>query len=188
MAAIKCPHCGVENPEGGAFCESCGKALPSGAAGGPRVVSGDAIATTGAGQTVQAAQLRKQTREAVIALFAVGVLQALGGALLYFILKDAREVDPNVPTVVLTMSLVLAAIYGALGFWARKSPLPATIVGLVLYLSLIGVSAVIDPATIGQGIIIKLLIIVALAKGVQAGVKYRQLREEMAKTGTAPLA
>ena len=40
--AIACPHCRAANPPGGAFCESCGKALPSPYRTGPRVIGGPA--------------------------------------------------------------------------------------------------------------------------------------------------
>ena len=59
-----CPHCGAANPAGAAFCESCGKALPSGVASTPRVVGGDAIASTAAGQQLQGEQLQKQAKRA----------------------------------------------------------------------------------------------------------------------------
>jgi len=45
----------------------------------PRIVTGEAIAATSSGRSVQEDQLRKQARQASGALFAVAVLAILGG-------------------------------------------------------------------------------------------------------------
>ena len=179
MSMAACPHCGAQNPEGAAFCQECGKALPSATPSAPRVVSGEAMAGTAAGQTVQSDQLRKQAGAAATALFAVAILQALGGILFYYLLKENPQVSPEALQSLLIGNLVLAGIFAALGFWARVSPLPAAIVGLVLFVSVHLVSAIMDPATIVQGILVKVIVIVALIKAIQAGGKYRQLQVQM---------
>jgi len=175
MAMAKCPHCGAENAEGSAFCAGCGKALPSATPTGPRVVTGEAMAATSAGRSVQEDQLRKQAKQACIALFAVAVLQVLAALLLSSVL---RESNPRAASVVLAVLLVLAAIYTGLGFWARVNPLPAAIVGLVLYVSLVVLDLVADPSSLARGWLIKLLIVIVLAKAVEAGVKYRQFKAQ----------
>ncbi len=175
-----CPHCGVENDGVAAFCVQCGKALPESMPSGPRVVSGDQMAATAVGQNLQADQLRKQAGQAFKALIVVAVLSVIGGVVFFFILKSGpKEVADQAP-VVLAINLVLAAIYAGLAIWARVNPLPAAIVGLVLFVSVHVISAVIDPMSIAQGIIVKIIIVVVLVKAIQAGVKYRQLRAQMA--------
>ena len=185
MSTIPCPHCGTENLEGGAFCQQCGKALPSAAPTGPRIVTGEQIATTAVGQDLQGQQLRKQAGKAAGALFAVAILTAISGVVFYFLLKNTRGVEANVPMTVLITNLVLAGIYAGMGFWARVSPLPAAIAGLVLFVTVIVVNVVMDPTSIVQGIIVKVIVIVVLIKAIQAGTKHRQLQVQSPAQGTA---
>lgn len=171
---VTCPHCSVENADGAAFCVSCGKALPL-ASAGPKVVSGDQFATTAVGRGLQGDQLKKQLRTASNTLFLVGVLMVVGGVVVYAMLQNAPAGARKLAPTLLVVNLVLAAIFFALGGWARVSPLPAAIVGLALFLTLQLVNAVLDPTTIAQGIIVKVIVIVVLIKSVSAGMKYKQL-------------
>lgn len=67
---------------------------------------------------------------------------------------------------ILVTNVVLGLIYLVLGSWTSKKPLVAILLGLLLYLTTIIISAIVDPATIIQGIIFKILIIAYLGKGV----------------------
>jgi len=174
---ITCPHCGASNVGGSAFCESCGKALPAAIPGGPRVVSADAVPTTAVGHRMVSDELAKTQRKAAGALLAVGIIQLVFGAILWASLKNAPGAAENAAQINLVLAIVIGVgmIYFALYFWARKSPLPAAIVGLVLYLTLLLVDAVTDPTSIGRGIILKVIIIAVLAQAIQAGLKHKQL-------------
>ena len=58
------------------------------------------------------------------------------------------------------------------GIFVFKMPVPATLTGLLIYLAIQGYSAMLMPESIHRGIIIKILIIVGLAKSVQAAFAY----------------
>ena len=179
MSTISCPHCGVENPDGSAFCQECGKAVPSSSPTGPRVVTDDSVPSTHVGRTVLAGQLRKQAGNAAGALFVVAALHVAGGVLLYALVRGNQAVEPGLARQVLILNIVLAAVYAGLGFWGRVSPLPAAIVGLVLFVSVMVVNAVLDPSSIVMGIIVKVIVIVVLVKAISSGVKHKRLKEEM---------
>ncbi len=168
-----CPHCGGDNPDGAAFCASCGKALPTG--GTPRVTTGEDFAHTAVGRGLQADQLRKQSSSASTWLFLVAALMAIGGMVVWGMLQNKGEEARKLATTLMAVNLGLAGLFAALGVWARFNPLPASIVGLVLFITLQVVNVVIDPTTIAQGILVKILVIAALAKAVSAGLKYKQL-------------
>jgi len=87
----------AENPPDAAFCESCGKALPSSGSTGPRVVT-EASGTKSRLATMHVLEdLRKQTKKAAGALLAVAILQAVFGAVIIMILKgNDQEVPPIV--------------------------------------------------------------------------------------------
>jgi predicted RND superfamily exporter protein len=156
--------------------------LPSLAATGPRVVSGPDLATTEAGRQLQGEQLRKKAGQAFGALLAVAILQVIGTFVMYSMAKNAGT-PGNVANIVLAVMLGVAALFAALAVWARSSPLPPAIVGLVVYVTLLVIDAVAAPETILNGIIIKIVIIMALAKAVQAGAQYKQLLAQSRSQG-----
>ena len=170
MDSIACPHCTAANPPDARFCESCGKALPASVAAQPRIVEDSQVASTTAGKALQAATLEKHSRRASSVLLVVAILQALFGA---FVLPPRMfETHP----VVFATVFGIAAIFFGLFLWARRNPLPAAIVGLVLFVSLHLLEAVVRPESLRQGLIVKLIIIIVLVKAVQAGVQYRKVQ------------
>ncbi|MHC4983491.1 MAG: zinc ribbon domain-containing protein [Planctomycetota bacterium] len=188
MPALQCPHCGAENAEGAAFCEKCGKALPSSAPSGPRVVAGKDIATTEAGQALQMDQLRKQAGRASGILLGLAGLQVVVGAIFYFAFRDSPDVNTDQLRAGVIVVLVLGGVFFGLGFWARVSPLPAAIAGLVIYATFSVIDVILSgqyaPFVIG----IKVVIIVLLIGAVTSGAKYRQIKAQAAASAGAPAA
>ena len=171
---LTCPHCGAAYAPGQRFCESCGKAVPAAAAGGPRVV-GDAP-TSGAGYKLAGDELLKQQKKASTALLIVAVLQTLGTVLMAVLANVARSNVQIDPLDVAILGAVAAGFWG-LWWWSRSRPLPAAITGLVVFLTLHLIAAVVDPKSIVQGILIKIIVVVLLVSAIQAGIKYRRLTE-----------
>lgn len=168
--SVLCPHCQAENPDGAQFCGSCGKAVPTGKSG-PRVVdatSGDAA--TMLGREAQVVELKAVMKKSFGALLGVGILQLLIGAFFFFAMRN----EPGGPLTGAIMGGV-GAIFIGLAVWARSSPLPAAIVGLSIYGSLLLVDAIFDPASLARGVIIKIIIIGMLVQAIQAGMKYKKL-------------
>jgi hypothetical protein len=191
LNTVACPHCGVANAAGSAFCGSCGKALPV-ASAGPRIISGNQFATTSAGQKLQGDDLHKQAKKAAGALLAVAVVQTIFTVIIYAALQNApRSAQINIP---MQMGVIggIAVVFWGLYIWARSSPFPAAIVGLVVYLTLWGADLVVwfismsknpdstSAATPFSGIIIKIIIIGVLIQAIQAGAKHRQLMRQQA--------
>ena len=169
-----CPHCGVAVEPTAAFCPSCGKAVSSGSTG-PRVVDREGLASTGAGIQLQAESLLKESRKAFTCLLVVAILQFIGAFVVL-------ALGPGLLQVSVVLSII-GGIFLGLAVWARRSPLPAAITGLVILLTLWAVDAVIDPTTLAHGIIVKLIVLLVLGRAIQAGVRYRQLMQE---TGAEP--
>jgi hypothetical protein len=63
---------------------------------------------------------------------------------------------------------LLGLIYLGLWIWAKRSPFAAALVALVFFLSLMALDAVMNPASLVQGILIKLLIVAGLAQAVRS--------------------
>lgn len=176
MATVACPHCGAVNEQLARFCAGCGKAVPGGSKG-PRMVSADQRMSSGAASLL-GDELRKRSRRAATALLVVAILQTLGVVIFYFLLRGNPDFDQAEVTAGLLVIGAAAAVFYGLFFWARRNPLPAAIVGLVLYVSLQLLDAVADPASIMRGILIKLIIIFMLVRAIQAGLEYRKLQAQ----------
>lgn len=180
---VTCPHCGAANSDSAQFCAACGKAV--GASGGPRIVAGSDLAGTAAGQALQGQELLENTKKARTALLTVAILQAVFGTLFTMV---AAEGDFGAPGVAVSLTIVgvLSAVFLGLWVWSRNSPLPAAIVGLVLYGTLVAYNVVITleakshgaPGTGLGGLGIGWLdiaIIAMLSQAIAAGQKHRQL-------------
>ena len=181
---LYCPHCGAEYQPGQRFCESCGKAVPAGNThGGPRVI--EYAARSGAGFEMLEDELRKQQKKASTALIIVAVLQTLAVVLFYFIIENA---PPEAGLTHLSTGLIalIALAFWGLWFWSRSAPMPAAITGLVLYLSLQLLDAVVDPSSLARGWLVKIIVIVLLARAIEAGVKYRKLLADARERGMTP--
>ena len=185
---MMCPHCNSQNPAGGQFCESCGKALPMLNPTGPRIISKTEFATTSAGQKLQGDELQKTAKKASGALMTAGVIQCALGAIAFFSTRNSpRSNLAQGPILFLLITLFgLGAIFIGLAVWARKQPLPAAIVGLALYgtLTVLGYILLFSAAakmntTPRIGIPwIEILIIGILVQAIQAGQKYRKLQQQ----------
>ncbi len=176
-----CPHCGAESGVGAAFCQQCGKALPGAGRAEPRVIAPDAVAFTDAGRQLQCEELRQKARRAAVVLLAVAIIQTLVGVAVLALMYSTTSHDPAVQLqpVLPVVLFGLAAFFYGLWFWARTHPLPAAIVGLVTYVSIIVAGGVNDPSTLLRGWIVKLIIVVAFAKAIQLGLKHRALIDRM---------
>lgn len=179
---IRCGDCGKRAKPYDRFCGKCGKKMP--------------------GAEHYAAQ--KNVKHATGAIKALAILFILFGFAMYLISKgqaDAtllqlQSADPGStydirgktysleelraalvwePRSVLIVNLVLAAIMGVLAVWGEYAPLGAVVVATATYGVVIVAGAISDPATLAQGIVVKIIIIAFLVKGIKAALALRSL-------------
>ena len=175
--ATSCPHCNAECLENSQFCQSCGKAVQA-ISSVPKIFDDTKdIAQTVVGKKIQGMTLEKTMTSAKRCLFAVGILQLIAGGIFYAGLRVAEEeaVRQELLSMLIGVGLI-GILYIVLGFWAKRSPLPASIVGLVLYISLLVFDGVSDPASLARGWIMKIIVLMVLIKGIKAGIQYRKLK------------
>ncbi|HZN39339.1 MAG TPA: hypothetical protein VFD82_11085 [Planctomycetota bacterium] len=67
----------------------------------------------------------------------------------------------------------LGVVFLGLYFWARKSPIPALATALGLFVTAHAVEAVVDPAAIVRGIIVKVFCVVGLLNGIRSALHQR---------------
>jgi hypothetical protein len=147
------------------------------------LVQGDQVASTDAGYALQTEQLAKQAKKSFGALLTVAILQTVFGAVIVAVSSNAQPIAggtqqgaEQVSVGVLSITVFgIATVFFGLAFWARKNPLPASIVGLVLFVSVHLLDALVDPTSIIRGILVKIIIISILVKAISAGVRHRAL-------------
>ncbi len=185
---LACPHCSTGNITGSQYCQTCGMALPI-PSSGPRIVDRASFASTAAGQQLQADELHKLAKRAASALLIVAVIQTILVAVGF----GAVAANGRAPMqIIFSNAVVLRAtaagvIFWGLFFWSRKQPLPAAIVGLVLYVTLKAIEVVgfvtvqttprrttnVNTFPITWGTIV---IIAVLCSAISAGLKYRKMQ------------
>lgn len=177
---IKCLSCGAAGKPYDRFCAKCGNAMP----------------------TAEDYRASRHVKHATGAIKILSALFVISGILMYFVTKgqaDAslaqlqsaeagaiyevqgreytvealREALRWEPKSVLIVNLVLAAIMAALAWWGRRAPLAAVLVATATYAVVIVANAIADPATLGQGVILKIIIIAFLVKGIKAALALR---------------
>lgn len=147
---LTCPQCQTSNHPTAGFCESCGASLEA-----MRELDDDL-------ERMLLAESRKGA-------WALGIVAAIQGGLPLVL---GFEGDA------LYGQLVVAGIFAVLAVWALRAPLIASAVGLGLFVLLHGLEAIADPATIFNGILMKLIVIGALVSAVKGGLKHRAFRLE----------
>ena len=71
----------------------------------------------------------------------------------------------------------LGVVFVIMGFMVYQFPVPIVASALVLYIGAAAVFAVLDPTTLAQGIIVKIIIVVSLFKSLQAAIEYQKQGE-----------
>jgi hypothetical protein len=126
---------------------------------------------------IQKPEVEKQIREAEVATAGIDPVERdrLMRKEVGMSFSEAMAHDRGQVTLLLAINVSLAVIYFGLWFWAKKNPYMAALIALMLFLAVIVVSAVFDPKTIAQGVIVKVLFLLALTRAVKAGNEERRL-------------
>jgi hypothetical protein len=192
MNMLVCPHCADPTESNAAFCASCGLAVATTFPGGPSLLEGDELAKTPVGRRLQHASLGQYCRSVANTLITLGVLQMFACGILSWVSRDSANQDALMP-LVYTLG-ILGVVFLALGSWAYKSPLPAGIIGLVLYstlsvlhwiqqISMMGQTAArdsnVEVRSFRMDFIIQIIIIGFLVKGVKSALTRRRLQQQM---------
>lgn len=115
-------------------------------------------------------KLAKHARAVLVLLAAV---QLIGGAILYV---AGALVHP----AGITTTFGLGVVFAALAIWARKDPLLAVLFGLGIWVAVQGLAAIVDPATLFQGLVVKAIVVVMFINGVSTGLSYNKMKHTLA--------
>ena len=113
---------------------------------------------------------------------AVAVLNFIAAAIVHMLFSNGQDVNgmmmpEEMVKAMVVGCIVVGLIYVGLFMWAKKSPFPASVIGLVLFVTLHAVNTMQNPESLMQGIVIKVIILIALINGVKAGAEYRRIQQ-----------
>jgi hypothetical protein len=189
MPAIRCTRCDAITfaDRDGAACERCGEKLPA-----PDAIGTEPAEERPAGvrsgrpledippyldvrkrEDVREERRKKAASEVSGMLIAIALLTVVCNAINFY-LRGAPPPGNALPLAVL-MILGVVVVYVGLGIWARWMPIPAGIIGLVLYLGLAGLEVALSASAgapgLPRGLILKVFITLGLVRCVYAAIK-----------------
>jgi hypothetical protein len=99
------------------------------------------------------------------------VLRPIGGRI--YTAGELRQRLESLPRRVLAADLILAGLMAGLWVWARRSPLPAIACALAMFVVVQVVGGIYSPASIFEGLLVKIFALVALIKGLRSALEAR---------------
>ena len=182
---LKCESCEAEAKPYDKFCGKCGKPMPTAQ---DYELRGNISAATSAikalavlfilGGLLMFAMTKNQNDAALVKISGMQdemVYPKTIQGRTYTVGELRKEIEWE-PWGVLWINMTLATMMIGLAIWARRSPLPAVLIATATYVVLIVASAISDPRSLGQGWIIKLIVIAFLIKGIKAALALRDAR------------
>ncbi len=121
---------------------------------------------------------QKQVNRAKIILFVLAGLNFI--AALYYLKTELYQ-----PILLFSVQLIVALIYFGLGLWCKTKPFLAITIGLSFYLFLIAAMAIVEPASIISGFILKILIIGAFIYAIKGVKEAEKIEKELETLKTA---
>jgi hypothetical protein len=112
------------------------------------------------------------------------IIYVLGGVFVVFGLVTGFVLDDFYTMVV---NLVLSLVFFILAAWSQQNPFGAILTAFIIYLTVHITNAFVDPATIAQGIIIKIFFIAAFVKGIRSAQEAQGYLKELEKLKAAPV-
>jgi len=98
----------------------------------------------------------KPVRNARIILFIVAAMQ------LFALTYSLGNLPDDAKVIFIAIDVFIAGIFIGLAFWTKRKPYTAILTALIFYCSLLILDGILNPATIMQGFILKLITIILL--------------------------
>ena len=189
-----CPGCSAALEPGAAFCASCGRSLAGAPAQRPAffeshiqrdrdrrmkraskwlLILSIAFVVFGTGYGLYNQSQAREAQSTLARMSDTDVIPIEGKS--YTVAELKTKIDREV-ILLFAVNYFLAVVMLGLFLWSRRAPFPAMVTGLCVYLAVIALDAALDPKTLVQGILIKILFISALVAGIKAALEERDSR------------
>ncbi len=108
--------------------------------------------------------VKVKIKQARLILYVLSGFTVITGLVL--LLKDNNN-------LLFIVNLILAGIYLGLGFWARKKAFAAIFTGFLIYITIILLNGIFTPLTLINGIVFKVIFIIAFIKATYGAYKFK---------------
>lgn len=116
----------------------------------------------------------KHIRNARIMLFIIGGLQLLPLLFLAHLTTRAK-------LLVASISIIVSCIFFVLALWTRQRPYAALLCASIVYITLIAINGILDPNTLLQGAVVKVVIMILLILGIRNAREAQRMKETFGK-------
>ena len=120
----------------------------------------------------------KRLQRSVGALLIVAIVHTLFAFMALSQARAAAHEGIAIDHRAMMIALGLPLAFYALAVWARWMPTVASVVGLAMYVGVQVYNAIVYAVPVRQGIVIKVVIVLALVQAIRAGLAYSQARRE----------
>jgi len=165
--AINCPACTAHVFESEPACANCNYPLQGTANEQQQFLNNREISQ------IDFDTHEKQIAEAGKTLYWIAGLTFVGELISLGINKN--DVDAG---LALGIGAIMSGVFICLGYWSRTKPTTAIITGLCVYVLMHLLAAIYNPATIVQGIILKIFMIGYLIKGIKSSLEADKMIKE----------
>ncbi len=174
MASKRCPRCGLVNPATAERCD-CGRSFVDGSQG-PSL--GQRLAKPGVNDDELRRKADAALRRARGWILAVGILMFVVDQVVVELVYGGYISDAWKLKLILADTAILA-FFVAMYVVARTRPLAACIASLCGFWTIHLILAMINPATLAQGIVVKILFTGALLGGIRSANEAERLRRDL---------
>lgn len=116
----------------------------------------------------------KKIRTSGLYLKVIGGISLVMGLVGCFTASDQEEGQ-----AVLIVNIILAVIYFSLGFWSKYKPMTAIITGFIVFVLVILLNMLDEPASVLKGAILKIFVISAFIKGIISVSEANKIKKEL---------
>lgn len=179
--AYRCQQCGARLGAMDRFCSDCGAGTPDPSTMRHKKTAGEAatairvvaaLYVLGAVIVYLAGRADYHAGLANLAQFSdAEVLQPLGG-----VTYTAGQLRTRMQAEfwgLIAVNIALALLMVALAWWSRQNPLAAIMIAMAVYVAVIVLNAIINPISLAQGWLVKIIILTVLARGMTAALALR---------------
>jgi hypothetical protein len=118
----------------------------------------------------------KHIRQARNTIFVVAAIQFIFAVVSMYMVETVADKWLN-----FGLSAFIAAIFVALALWTKKKPYTAILIALIIYCLLILIYAISEPLSILKGIILRVIIIMYLARGLKNAKEAQEMQKALGK-------
>lgn len=117
----------------------------------------------------------KHIKNARNMLFVVAALQFLP------LFTMSANITDEAKYFIIGFQVFFAAVFVGLGIWTKYKPFAALLTAMLFFIGIWVLGAILDPATIFQGIIVRVIVIVLLILGIRNAKEAEELRKTYGK-------